>query len=134
MIFLPDTNVWIRFLNPGANPVKDRLLSLDPAVIRICSVVKAELYYGAMKSRRTAENLLLLDDLFVNFESLPFDDDAARKYGEIRLTLTRLGTPIGPNDLMIAAVAAAHKAVVVTNNTREFSRIQGLLLEDWEQG
>jgi len=134
MIFLPDTNVWIRFLNPGANLVKDRLLSLDPAVIRICSVVKAELYYGAMKSRRTAENLLLLDDLFVNFESLPFDDDAARKYGEIRLTLTRLGTPIGPNDLMIAAVAAAHKAVVVTNNTREFSRIQGLLLEDWEQG
>jgi tRNA(fMet)-specific endonuclease VapC len=78
--------------------------------------------------------LLLLDNLFDNFESLPFDDAAARKYAEFRLTVNRLGTPIGPNDLMIAAVAAAHKAVVVTHNTREFSRIKGLLLEDWELG
>lgn len=134
MIFLPDTNVWIRFLNPGANHVKEHFFSLDPTSIRICSVVKAELYYGAMKSSRTAENLSLLDGFFVNFESLPFDDDAARKYGEIRSTLARLGTPIGPNDLMIASVASVHKAVVVTHNTREFSRVTGLQLEDWEQG
>ena len=134
MIFLPDTNAWIRFLNPGANHVKEHFLLLDPTSIRICSVVKAELYYGAMKSSRTAENLSLLDGLFVNFESLPFDDDAARQYGEIRSTLARLGTPIGPNDLMIAAVASVHKAVVVTHNTWEFSRVTGLQLEDWEQG
>lgn len=133
MIFLPDTNVWIHFLNPGENLVKARFLSVDPASIRICSVVKAELYYGAMKSNRTAENLLLLEDLFVNFESLPFDDDAARKYGEIRSILARQGTPIGPNDLMIAAVAAVHKAVVVTHNIREFSRVTILQLDDWEQ-
>ena len=79
MMFLPDTNVWIRFLNPGENIVKDRFLSLDPASIRICSVIKAEWYYGAMKSSRTEENLSMLDGFFLNFESLPFDDDAARK-------------------------------------------------------
>jgi tRNA(fMet)-specific endonuclease VapC len=77
MIFMPDTNVWIRFLNPGESLVKDHLLSIDPGTICICSVVKAELHYGALKSKRTAENLLLLDNLFVNFESLPFDDVAA---------------------------------------------------------
>lgn len=133
MIFLPDTNAWIRFLNPGANHVKEHFLSLDPSVIRICSVVRAELYYDAMKSSRAAENLSLLDGLFVNFESLSFDDDAARKYGEIRSTLARIGTPIGPNDLMIASVASVHKAVVVTHNTLEFSRVTGLQIEDWEQ-
>ena len=85
-----------------------------------------------MKSSRTRENLTLLDELFENFESLPFDDAAARKYGEIRLDLARKGTPIGPNDLMIAAIAAVHDAVLVTHNTREFVRVEGLKIEDWE--
>lgn len=132
MIFLPDTNAWINFLNPCENLVKKRFLSFDRTSIRICSVVKAELYYGAMKSSRMSENLSLLEDLFVNFDSLPFDDSAARKYGEIRSSLARQGTPIGPNDLMIAAVAVVHKAVVVTHNTREFSLVTALQLDDWE--
>ena len=85
-----------------------------------------------MKSSRSTDNLLLLDELFSNLDSLPFDDDAARKYGEIRSVLTRLGKPIGPNDLMIAATALVHGAVLVTHNTREFSRVEGLQIEDWE--
>ncbi len=105
MIFLPDTNVWIRFLNPGENHVKNHFLSADPSTIWLCSVVKAELFFGALKSTRIKENLGLLDELFANFESVFFDDDAARKYGEIRSDLARKGTPIGPNDLMIAAIA-----------------------------
>jgi len=132
LIYLPDTNAVIRFLNPGQNPVKDHFLSVDFLDIRLCSVVKAELYYGAMKSSRSTDNLLLLDELFSNLDSLPFDDDAARKYGEIRSVLTRLGKPIGPNDLMIAATALVHGAVLVTHNTREFSRVEGLQIEDWE--
>ena len=131
MIFLPDTNVWIRFLNPGENLVKDRFLSADPSTIWLCAVVKAELFFGAMKSSRIRENLALLDELFANFESLSFDDDAARKYGEIRSDLARKGTPIGPNDLMIAAIASV-QAVLVTHNTREFTRVTGLKVEDWE--
>ncbi|MBC8416990.1 MAG: type II toxin-antitoxin system VapC family toxin [Desulfobacterales bacterium] len=132
MIFLPDTNVWIRFLNPGENLVKDRFLSADPSTIWLCAVVKAELFFGAMKSSRIPENLALLDELFADFESVSFDDAAARKYGEIRSDLARKGTPIGPNDLMIAAIASVHEAVLVTNNTREFNRVTGLKVEDWE--
>jgi tRNA(fMet)-specific endonuclease VapC len=132
MIFLPDTNVWIRFLNPGENLVKDRFLATDPSTIWLCAVVKAELFFGAMKSSRMRENLALLDKLFANFESLSFDDDAARKYGEIRSELAQKGTPIGPNDLMIAAIASVHEAVLVTHNTREFTRVAGLKIEDWE--
>ena len=131
-MFLPDTNVWIRFLNPGDNQVKDHFLSADPSTIWLCAVVKAELFFGAMKSTRIHENLALLADLFADFESLSFDDDAARKYGEIRSDLARKGTPIGPNDLMIASIASVHEAVLVTHNTREFARVTGLTVEDWE--
>ena len=133
MIYLPDTNTLIRFLNPGQSPVKDHFLSVNALEIRLCSVVKAELYYGAMKSSRSADNLVLLDEFFANFASLPFDDDAARKYGEVRSVLARQGTPIGPNDLMIAATALVHGAIVVTHNTREFSRVDGLKIDDWEE-
>ena len=99
MIFLPDTNVWIRFLNYRESLVKNRFLSANPATIWLCSIVKAELFFGAMKSSRIRENLALLDELFENFESLSFDA-AARKYGKIRSDLARQGTPIGPNDLI----------------------------------
>lgn len=133
MIYLPDTNAWIRLLNPGKNLVKDRFLAADVSKIRLCSVVKAELYFGAMKSSRTNENLELLDALFVNFTSLAFDDDAARNYGQIRSELSRQGAPIGPNDLLIASIAIAHKAILVTHNTREFARVSDLKIEDWEE-
>jgi tRNA(fMet)-specific endonuclease VapC len=132
MIILPDTNAWIRFLNPGDNQVKERFLSADRSKIRICSVVKAELYFGAMKSSRSIENLEILDTLFVDLVSLPFDDAAARIYGEIRSALAHAGTPIGPNDLMIASIALVHAAELVTHNTKEFSRVPGLRFDDWE--
>jgi tRNA(fMet)-specific endonuclease VapC len=63
---------------------------------------------------------------------LPFDDAAAEAYGRLRAELARRGTPIGPNDLMIAAIALAHDLTLVTHNTAEFSRVSGLRLEDWE--
>ena len=133
MIHLPDTNAWIRFLNPGESPLKNRFISADPSSIRLCSILKAELYFGAMKSSRTDENLELLNALFAKFSSLPFDDDAALKYGEIRSILARQGTPIGPNDLLIASIASAHEAILVTHNTREFSRVPDIKIEDWEK-
>lgn len=127
MIFLPDTNVWIRFLNPGENMVKDRFLAADPSTIWLCAVVKAELFFCAIKSGRIHENLALLNESFADFKSLSFDAAAAaRKYGEIRSDLARKDTPIGPNDLMIAAIASVHAAVLVTHNTREFTRVTAL--------
>ena len=85
-----------------------------------------------MKSARMTENLALLDELFADFTSVPFDDNAARRYGEIRSDLAREGTPIGPNDLIIAAIASVHDLTLITHNTREFNRVTGLNLEDWE--
>jgi len=132
MTYLPDTNVWIRLLNNGENLVKQRFEQMDSSEIRLCSVVKAELYFGAEKSNRRDENMEMIEDLFSNIKSLEFDDQAAKQYGIIRQELSASGLLIGPNDLMIAAIGLAHDITVVTHNTKEFSRVSGLLVEDWE--
>jgi tRNA(fMet)-specific endonuclease VapC len=131
MIYLLDTNAWIAVLNPGDSPVKSRLSTHQPDEIVLCSIVKAELFFGAYRSTKQAANLQLLERLYRQFRSVPFDDAAAAVYGRIRADLAARGTPIGPNDLMIAAIAIAHGLTLVTNNTREFARVAGLRLEDW---
>jgi tRNA(fMet)-specific endonuclease VapC len=95
-------------------------------------VVKAELFYGAMNSQNPAKTLALQEIFLNQFVSLPFDDRAAKIFGEIRAHLARLGTPIGPYDLQIAAIALANDVTLVTHNTREFSRVPHLRIEDWE--
>jgi tRNA(fMet)-specific endonuclease VapC len=131
MMYLPDTNAWIAYVNPGASAVKARFRAHPPTDILFYSVVKAELLYGAYRSSRRADNLRLLAILFQQFRSLPFDDAAAEAYGRIRADLAAQGTPIGPNDLMTAATALANHLILVTHNTREFARVAGLVLEDW---
>jgi tRNA(fMet)-specific endonuclease VapC len=130
MIYLPDTNAWIAYVNPGASAVKARFRAHPPTDLLFCSVVKAELLYGAYRSSRRADNLRLLAVLFQQFASLPFEDAAADAYGRIRADLAAQGTPIGPNDLMIAAIALANNLILVTHNTREFARVTGLIIED----
>jgi tRNA(fMet)-specific endonuclease VapC len=132
MIYLLDANACIKFLNGQSENVRSRLESKRPEEIVLCSVVKAELLYGALKSARPAENLNRLGSFFKTFVSFAFDDVSAETYGAIRVGLERAGTPIGPNDLFIAAIARSRGATLVTNNTREFQRVEGLLLEDWE--
>lgn len=132
MTYLLDTNTCIRFLNPRHSAVPARLAAVKREEVTICQIVKAELYYGAYKSARREANPVLLAKFFSQFVSLPFDDAAAEAYGRLRAELTRRGTPIGPNDLMIAAIALAHDLMLVTHNTAEFSRVPGLHLEDWE--
>jgi tRNA(fMet)-specific endonuclease VapC len=131
MICLPDTNAWIAYVNPGASAVKARFRAHPPTDILFCSVVKAKLLYGAYRSSQRADNLSLLAALFQQFASLPFDDAAADAHGRIRADLAAQSTPIGPNDLMIAAIALANNLILVTHNTREFARVVGLSLEDW---
>lgn len=132
MTYLLDTNSWIRFLNGGSEGVRHRIEAIPPQDIVLCSVVKAELLYGAVKSGRPQQNLERLRPVFERFASLPFDDAAAEVYGTIRTRLERTGTPIGPNDLLIAAIAVSQDAILVTHNTREFRRVEELTLEDWE--
>ena len=132
MKYLLDTNVCIRILNGSSETVVTRLRELDPGTITMSSVVRAELVYGAKKSRKMAANLRLVNAFFEPFGCLPFDDRAADAYGQIRADLERLGQPIGPNDLLIAATALANNLTLVTHNTSEFDRVPGLELEDWE--
>ena len=131
MRYLPDTNIWIALLNGTSPNVAATFKQHKESDIVLCSVVKAELYFGALKSARVEQNLERLKLVTSRFTSLNFDDDAAFMYGVIREELERGGTPVGPNDLLIASIAVANGAIVVTHNTREFSRIQGLKVEDW---
>jgi tRNA(fMet)-specific endonuclease VapC len=132
MMYLLDTNVCIRLLNDKHPHTLQRLREHSPADIALCSVVKAELLYGARRSQRVEANLQLLKAFFAPLQSLPFDDECAEHYGQIHADLLTLGTPIGPNDTLIAAIARAHGATLITHNTAEFSRVAGLLLADWE--
>ena len=131
-LILPDTNAWIKLLNPGDSPVKTRFREADPQALRLCAVVKAELYYGVCRSPRRVQNLALLERLFATYPSLPFEDVAAKVYGDLRAKLEAIGKPIGPHDLMIAAIALAASAQLVTHNIREFGRVAGLQYADWE--
>lgn len=131
-MFLLDTNACIRILNQGHSEIARRFESCAPYDIALCSVVKAELLFGARRSSRIDENLRLLDAFFSPLESLPFDDRCAEHYAILRAVLASQGNPIGPNDLLIAAIALSNDATLVTHNTAEFRRVPGLRIVDWE--
>jgi tRNA(fMet)-specific endonuclease VapC len=129
--FLLDTNVCIAFLNGRDKAVRDKLLAMDPESVRLCSVVRAELTYGARNSDHVDANLRRLTEFLSAFESLPFDDDCADHYGLLRAQLKREGRIIGPNDLLIAAIALANDQTLITRNQQEFHRIPGLRVVSW---
>ena len=132
MIYLLDTNACITYLNVPASRVADRLQALDPSEVAVCSVVKAELYYGAFRSADPRRSQAILHQFLSPFPSLPFDDEAAKIYGRVRADLAARGALIGPYDLEIAAIALAGDLTLVTHITREYSRVVGLRQEDWE--
>ena len=130
-MYLLDTSPCIEILRNRTSPVRHRLEQHHPSEIYLCSIVKAELFCGARKSSRIAENLALVRDFCQPFISLPFDDRCAEQYGAIRADLESLGRKIGANDIFIASIAKGYDLVLVTHNTREFSRVTGLQIEDW---
>ncbi|MGB3293346.1 MAG: type II toxin-antitoxin system VapC family toxin [Phormidesmis sp.] len=130
--YLLDTNVCVRFLNGRSPAVRDRLLATSTEDMAVCSVVKAELFYGAMRSRNPPRTLERQQNFLSRFVSLPFGDESAVLLGRIRAQLANAGTPIGPYDLQIASIALANDLTLITHNVREFQRVEGLLLEDWE--
>ncbi|NEO55753.1 MAG: type II toxin-antitoxin system VapC family toxin [Okeania sp. SIO3B5] len=133
MRYLLDTNVIVRYLNRRSTLIRDRLKQVAVKDMFVCSVVKAELFYGANKSNNPAQTLLRQKEFLSEFISLDFDDKSAEVYGIIRANLEKKGTPVGSNDLQIAAIAMANNLTLVTHNTREFERIDGLIYEDWEE-
>ena len=131
MYFL-DTNTCIDFLKNLSENVRNRFLSIPLNEIKIPVIVKAELLLGAYKSNKT-ETLERTLQFLELFEVIPFTDEMSYTYAEIRKELEAKGNKIGANDLFIAATALNKKAILVTHNTREFIRIDGLQLEDWNK-
>jgi len=131
-MFLLDTNVCIRFLQGRSVNLLRRLESVADTDKCLCSVVAAELLYGAAKSQRKKETLERLNQFLNCFRMFDFNLTAARHFGEIRAELQQRGTPIGPYDLQIAGIARANQLILVTNNLNEFSRVPNLTCEDWE--
>lgn len=127
---LLDTNICVVALNGSDVAVMNRIRA-ERADLLLCSVVEAELLFGADASKAPAKNHARLRDFFASFPSLPFDDAAAREYGRLRARLRALGTPIGPNELLIASIALANDVPLVTRNAREFARVEGLAIEQW---
>jgi tRNA(fMet)-specific endonuclease VapC len=131
-MYLLDTNVCIRFLQGRSDQLRNRFNSIPTQEKCLCSVVAAELLYGAAKSQRKQETLDQLYRFIACFRVFDFDLAAAHQFGQIRAELERAGLPIGPFDMQIAAIAMANQLVVVTHNLNEFSRVPGLVCEDWE--
>jgi len=132
MIYLLDTNCCIVYLNGRNLTLKSKLENHRDSDIAVCSVVKSELFYGSQKSKNP-EKSLAKQQLFLNrFYSYPFDDKCAEIFGFIRKKLEEKGTPIGAYDLQIGSIALRNNLILVTHNTKEFSRIDGLIYEDWE--
>lgn len=131
MRYMLDTNIVAYAKNNRPEVVYERMSRFGPEDLCVSAITLAELEYGVFNSSNPERNQLALTLFLANIEVVPFDDDAAVEYGRIRADLRRKGTPIGANDLMIAAHAKSLGVTLVTNNTREFGRVEGLMLEDW---
>jgi tRNA(fMet)-specific endonuclease VapC len=132
MIYLLDTNICIYIINQKPPHVFERFRREKLGDIAISSVTASELTFGVVKSG-SEKNRQALALFFAPLEILPFDASVIWHYGEIRSNLEKRGTPIGSLDTMIAAHARALGAVLVTNNVREFSRVEGLRVENWAE-
>jgi tRNA(fMet)-specific endonuclease VapC len=130
MRYLLDANAVIALLNDTTSPIARRIRRYAPRDFGVSAVVIHELYYGAFKSQRVAQNVARVDAL--QFSVLEFDEEDARQAGQIRAHLASKGTPISPYDVLIAGQAKARELTVVTHNTTEFQRVPGLKVEDWK--
>ena len=133
MKYMLDTNICIYAIKKKPPAVIRRILATNPEQLCISSITYAELMYGAEKSQWKERSRTALALMMASITILNFDGKAAEMYGMIRAELEARGTPIGSMDMLIAAHAMAEELTVVTNNIREFSRIEELRVEDWTQ-
>jgi len=133
MTYYLDTNIVIFMLARGDKRLINRVKKLSPKEIKIPSMVRSELITGAYRCRDPEANMNLLMEFLSPYETVPFDEDASTICGKIRAELGMRGEEIGPNDLVIAATTLSRGGILVMNNTREFSRVDGLQIEDWSK-
>ncbi len=131
MRYMLDTNICRYVIKHKPESVFRKLKKIKPEDVCISSITYAELAYGVEKSARPERNRLALSMMLSSIEIVAFDDTAAADYGEIRASLEKGGTPIGSLDMLIAAHARSAGCTLVTNNTKEFCRVEGLKLANW---
>lgn len=131
MTYMLDTNVCIDVIRKRSRALVDRIRAHAVDDIGISVVTLAELQHGVFKSENPEQNRVALLEFLVPFTVLPYEDTAAREYGEIRVHLEKQGTPIGPMDMLIAAHARSRGLILVTSNEDEFRRVPGLSIENW---
>lgn len=131
--YLLDTDICIYLIKKKSPKAVARLQTMEIATVGISSITLSELEYGVAKSSKPEQNKLALAQFLAPLEILPFDDLAAAEYGPVRALLESHGTPIGPLDTLIASHALTLSSTLVTNNAKEFSRVQGLGLENWTE-
>jgi tRNA(fMet)-specific endonuclease VapC len=131
MIRLLDTNICVYVIKRRPPEVLQRFTTYIVGDLGVSAVTAAELWYGAAKSKRPAQNQQALEQFLLPLTIAPFDDAAARTYGLVRSALEQKGTPIGALDTLIAAHALSLGIPLVTNNVLEFARVSGLTVENW---
>jgi tRNA(fMet)-specific endonuclease VapC len=131
MNYLLDTNICVLLIRQKSPRVLTKLTSLPITDIGISAITVAELQYGVQKSSHPAQNQQALDQFLLPLTIIPFDENDAAAYGQIRTNLEAQGLPIGALDTLIAAQAVQYNLILVTSNVREFARIPSLVIEDW---
>ena len=131
MRYMLDTNVCIHAIKKKSWTVIANILRHDPDELCISAITYAELMHGVEKSQEPKRNRIALTLFLSSITILEFDSYAAEEYGKVRAELEKNGTPIGPMDTLIAGHARAEGMTLVTNNTREFRRVEELDVEDW---
>ncbi len=133
MRYLIDTNICVYIINQRPVEVIKKFKQISVGDIGISSITVSELQYGVSKSKHKERNQQRLNEFFLPMTILAFDENAAKRYGDIRYQLEKQGQIIGPLDLLIAAHAVSEHLIIVTNNDKEFKRIQDLRVENWAE-
>lgn len=131
MKYMLDTNICIFAMKKKSDNIIRNIIAHNPDELCISSITYAELVHGVEKSQAVDKNRMALTLFLSNIPIIPFDDKAAEGYGDVRAKLESKGTPIGPMDMLIVAHAKSMGCIMVTNYTREFQRVDDLVLEDW---
>ena len=126
-----DTNICIYIIKNKPQSVKERFREFEIGELCISTITVSELMYGAYKSEHTEKNLKAIESFLLPFEIVDYDFRASMEYGKIRAYLEKKGKVIGNMDMQIAGHAFALDLVLVTNNTKEFERVEGLALDNW---
>lgn len=131
-MYLIDTNTCIFLKNKKPIHVLEKLKSVLNRDVFLSSVTIAEMQFGVYNSQNIEKNRISLTEFLAPFQIIGFDDRDAEYFGKIRAELKQRGELIGPYDMLIAAQAVARKLILVTNNTKEFTRVPELVIEDWK--